>query len=159
MKNIVVLGIGNILLSDEGAGVRVVENLQRRYRLPGNVAAIDGGTMGLDLLPYLEGCDVLFIVDAARIDLQPGGIALRRLDDPLLFFRTRISPHQLGLSDVLAAAALTGDLPPEIHLLGIEPLSLATSLDLSEPVMSAIPAATDLLAHELARRGASCTPA
>ena len=62
--NVLVLGIGNILLSDEGAGIRAIEDLQKRYSIPQEVGVIDGGTMGLDLLPYLDNLSHLFIVDA-----------------------------------------------------------------------------------------------
>ena len=97
-----VLGLGNILLRDEGVGVRVVEALVERYVLPTEVEVVDGGTAGMDLLNTLAGCDHLLICDAVRISGQPGSVVkLADAQVPALF-QTRCSPHQLGLSDLLA---------------------------------------------------------
>jgi hydrogenase maturation protease len=150
---ILVLGVGNILLSDEGAGVRVVEELVRSQTLPCGVEAIDGGTMGLDLLPYLEGKSHLFIVDAVRSAAEPGTLLVEELADPPAYFRQKISPHQIGLAELLAVAALTGALPPSITLFGIVPLSLATGMELSAPVAAAVARAVPLLLERLADLG------
>jgi hydrogenase maturation protease len=148
--NILILGIGNILLADEGAGVRVVERLQALYLLPPEVEAVDGGTMGLDLLPYLEGRSHVLLIDAVKGGKDPGTVSRIELTDPPAFFRTRISPHQIGLSDVLAVAAMTGSLPPHMVLFGIEPARLDTGLDLSPEVAASINTLTDMVARELA---------
>ncbi len=136
--NILVLGVGNVLLSDEGAGVRVVEQLQRSYVFPPQVELIDGGTMGLDLLGYLDDKSHLFIVDAIVSTQPPGSVLIEKLLDPPAYFRQKISPHQIGLSELLAVAAMQDCLPPAITLFGIVPLDLSTGIGLSREVSGAV---------------------
>ncbi len=124
MQNLLVLGIGNILLSDEGAGVRAVQYLMEHYRIPPQLTLVDGGTMGLEILPYLEGKSHLFIVDAVASGQGAGHVSQKTLHDAGVFFRNKISPHQLGISEVLSAATLTDCLPATIVLFGIEPKTL-----------------------------------
>ncbi len=138
MANILVLGVGNVLLSDEGAGVRVVEQLQRSYVFPPQVELIDGGTMGLDLLGYLDDKSHLFIVDAIVSTQPPGSVLIEKLLDPPAYFRQKISPHQIGLSELLAVAAMQDCLPPAITLFGIVPLDLSTGIGLSREVSGAV---------------------
>ncbi len=145
MQNILVLGIGNILLSDEGAGVRAVEYLNAHYKIPPQLTLVDGGTMGLEILPYLEDKDCLIIVDAAALGKAPGYVSRDELIDAGVFFRNKISPHQLGLSEVLGAATLTGCLPGKIILLGIEPGKLDAGLEFSNEVGQAFPLLIDKL--------------
>lgn len=151
--NVLVLGIGNILLSDEGAGIRAIEDLRRRYIIPPEVDIVDGGTMGLDLLPYLDNRSHLFIVDAVKSEKPPGTPSRIHLVDPPAHFRTKISPHQLGLSELLAVASITDSLPDEIVLFGIEPEKLATSLEMSEAVKKNIGTLVDMVAAELEQLG------
>lgn len=153
--NVLVLGIGNILLSDEGAGIKAVEELQKRYCMPPEVDIVDGGTMGLDLLPYLDNRSHLFIIDAVKSEKPPGTTTRIPLDDPPAYFRTKISPHQLGLSELLAVASITDSLPAAIVLFGIEPEKLATSLELSAAVAKNIAALADMVAAELEQIGFS----
>lgn len=136
--NILVLGVGNVLLSDEGAGVRVVEQLQRSYVFPPQVELIDGGTMGLDLLGYLDDKSHLFIVDAIVSTQPPGSLLIEKLLDPPAYFRQKISPHQIGLSELLAVAAMQDCLPPAITLFGIVPLDLSTGIGMSREVSGAV---------------------
>ena len=147
------LGIGNMLLSDEGAGNKAVHELQNRYHFPPEVEVVDGGTMGLDLLPYLDDRTHVFILDAVNSGNAPGDTVRIELDDPPAFFRTKISPHQLGLSEVLAVAKLTNNLPPNIVLFGIEPKDLSTSLEMSPEVSKNIGTLTDMVIAELANLG------
>lgn len=148
-----VLGIGNLLLGDEGAGIRVVEELGARYAMPPEVEAIDGGTMGLELLPYLAGRRFLMIVDAVRTGAPPGTVVRLELAGSSGFFRERISPHQIGIAEVLSVAALTGDLPGRIVLIGVVPEELATGLALSSEIASKILVMADMVAAELAAAG------
>jgi hydrogenase maturation protease len=154
--NVLVLGLGNILLSDEGAGVQAVQELQRRYDCPDTVEFIDGGTMGLDLLPYLEGRSHVFIIDAVKTGSAPGTVI--RIDDPPAYFRSKTSPHQIGLADVLGIAAITGDLPRNITLFGIEPKQLTTGLDLSGEIASNLGRLIDMVAAELKEIGVDVQP-
>ncbi len=129
---VLVLGLGNILLSDEGAGIKAIEELSRRHDVSEAVDIIDGGTMGLELLPYFEGRSHVLIVDAVKTGKPPGTIV--RIDDPPAYFSAKTSPHQIGLSDVMGTAAILGHLPQHIVLFGIEPKRLSTNLDLSAEV-------------------------
>ncbi len=145
--NVLILGLGNILLSDEGVGVKVVEELQRRFDFPDAVEIIDGGTMGMELLPYFDERSHVFIIDAVKTDNHPGTIV--KIDDPPAFFSTKISPHQIGLADVLGAAAITDNLPDNIILLGIEPKEMSTGLDLSPEVAQNLNLLVDMVIAEL----------
>ncbi|MDG4595715.1 MAG: HyaD/HybD family hydrogenase maturation endopeptidase [Candidatus Contendobacter sp.] len=151
---IVVLGLGNILLRDEGVGVRVVEALVERYTLPAEVEVVDGGTAGMDLLNVLAGCDHLLICDAARTGAPPASLVkLAAAEVPALFL-TRFSPHQLGLADVLATLVLTEEAPGSITLIGIVPADLELGIELSPEVAAMVGQAVECLATEL--RGLGC---
>ena len=131
-----VLGVGNILVSDEGIGVRVIEHIAAKYILPDSVMLLDGGTLGLDLLYYMEGTENLLIIDAVETGHEPGFI-LRMEDEQVPAFMTlKMSPHQVGVPDMLFAAKLKGIAPQRLVLLGIQPELLEIGLDLS-PTISA----------------------
>jgi len=145
--NVLVLGLGNILLSDEGAGVKAVEELQRRYDCSDAVEIIDGGTMGLELLPYFEERSHILIVDAVKTGKKPGSIV--RIDDPPAYFSSKTSPHQIGLADVMGVAVITNKLPRNITLFGIEPKQLSTGLSLSTEVEQNLSRLVDMVVAEL----------
>ena len=145
--NVLVLGIGNILLSDEGAGVRAVEELRNRYDCPDTVEIVDGGTVGFELLPYFEDRSHILILDAVNTGNKPGTIV--RIDDPPAFLQRKISPHQIGLADVLGLALITDSMPQNITLFGIEPKELSTGLDLSTEVARNLSQLVDMVVAEL----------
>lgn len=147
---IVVLGVGNILLSDEGIGVYAVEILERDYALPPQVEVIDGGTSGMDCLDRLAEVDLLLIADCMRSpDTTPATIT--RLDGPQLdqWFKTKISPHQVGLSDVLATLNFHAIAPKKIVLIGVQPQSMATAMALTPPLQAVLPDVVQALVQEL----------
>ena len=155
---VIVLGLGNILLRDEGVGVRVVEALARQCVLPADVEVVDGGTVGMDLLDTLAGCDHLLICDAVKIGAPPGSV-VKLVDGQVpALFQTRYSPHQLGLSEVLATLTLTDEAPAAVTLIGIVPADLELGIDLSPPVAAAIQPALEQLAATLAELGLPLTP-
>lgn len=158
MKQILVLGVGNVLLSDEGLGIHALEQLQQRYRLPAQVEVIDGGTSGMDLLDQLAGRACVVLVDAVNTGAAPGSVV--RLDGATLpaFFRSKVSPHQLGLCDLLAILELRGEAPAELILHGMVPVSLGTRLGLSPEVSARMPAFVEGVADELRRLGARLEP-
>lgn len=151
---ILVLGIGNILLQDEGIGVHVVERLQARWILPEQVSVLDGGTSGMTLLDDIAACEHLLIVDCARLDGPPGTIHEFQGNAVPAFFQQRISPHQIGLSDLLAAAALIDALPAHLTLIAIEPESIELGLTMSATGERACEAALALLLGRLQQWGA-----
>lgn len=138
MAAILILGLGNTIMSDDGVGPKVVERMRENCESLENVMLLDGGTLGLDLLPYLEGVERLIIVDAVETG-QPAGTLVRLAgDDVPLALETKLSPHQMGLKDLLAVARLTGHLPSEIILIGVQPLLLEMGTELSPPVAEAL---------------------
>jgi len=153
--DILVLGIGNVLLTDEGVGVRALKELERRYIYPENVELLDGGTAGIELLRHIRNRDYLIIIDAMKWNQKPGTVGRVEGDDVPAAFRTRISPHQLGLSDLLAAAMLTDELPKNLVLFGVEPESLDIGLDLTDTVEASLEKLTGAIIDEL--RSIDCT--
>ena len=130
---IVVLGLGNSLLSDDGAGIHALCLLERTGELPPGVRLIDGGTVGPDLLPPVAGCDALLVLDAVDVGGQPGDVA--RLD--LEGGAGRPGPrtiHEVGLETLLQDLALLGEFPRRAVLFGIQPASLSPGTGLSPPV-------------------------
>lgn len=154
---IVVLGVGNILLSDEGIGVRTVEKLMRDYVLPPEVEVIDGGTSAMEMLEDLGHADHLIIVDAVRSGKPPATIVRMAGDEVPVFFRTKLSPHQVGLSDVLATLVLMGEQPGSTTVIGIEPESLALGMELTPVVARQLPQVVGLVKSELNQLGMTLT--
>ncbi|TLN03398.1 hydrogenase maturation protease, partial [bacterium] len=112
-----VLGIGNLIMTDDGVGVRVVQRLAEGYEFPPEVTVMDGGTLGLDLLSHLEGVDRLLIIDAMETGGPPGTIVRMSGEEIPIAFESKLSPHQMGLKDLLAVSLLRGVTPPEMVLL------------------------------------------
>lgn len=154
--NVLVLGLGNILLSDEGVGVRAVEALGHSFDCSDSVELVDGGTMGFDLLPYIEDRSHIIILDALKPGNAPGTIL--RIDEPPAYFRSKTSPHQTGLSDVLGIVVMTGDLPKHITLLGIEAKQISTGLTLSPEVADNLGRLVDMVVAELKNIGVDVRP-
>ena len=153
MAKYVVLGIGNILLTDEGVGVRVIEALEQQYRLPPEVEVIDGGTCGMEMLEQLEDLDGLVVVDCVRCSQPPATSVLLKGDDVPVFFRTKLSPHQVSLSDVLASLEFTGRAPKSIAIVGMQPVSMSLGMELSPEVAAKIPELVAMTLAELAALG------
>jgi hydrogenase maturation protease len=151
----VVLGLGNILLGDEGVGVHVVEELRRSGGLPG-VELVDGGTAGYSLLPFFDDAGLVVVVDAAADGAPAGTVALTR---PAFSeaFPPVLAPHDFGLKNILDALALTG-VRPEIVLLTVSVAEAdRASLELSPPVAAAVPDAAEQIRRLLTRPAESST--
>lgn len=148
------LGLGNILLSDEGVGVKVVQRLLEQYDFPEGVRVMDGGTLGLDLLPYVEDASRLLVVDAVQARRPPGTL-VRMVggEIPVFLDASKVSPHQEGLQDLLAVAVLKGYLPDEVVFWGVQIESLGVGLDLSDAVAGKMDALVGKVLAELARWG------
>ncbi|NTU78463.1 MAG: HyaD/HybD family hydrogenase maturation endopeptidase [Chloroflexales bacterium] len=158
MPEILVLGLGNIILRDEGLGVRACERLLERYTLAEGVEALDGGTLGLHLLPYLDGVRDLLIIDAVRADEPPGALVRLEGDAIPAALAHKMSMHQFGLSELLAVGSLQGTLPQRIVLWGMVPTVMEPGLDLTEPVAASLEALVDAVAAELAAWGVPPVP-
>jgi hydrogenase maturation protease len=147
-----VVGIGNVLLRDEGVGVAVVRSLEADdgNRLPAGTRLVDGGTLGLDLLPLIETGDPLVLVDAVDLDAEPGSVHVLRGPQLETALGGHVSPHQVGVADLIAAARLLGRLPDRVSLVGIQPQAIAIGLELTDVVARAVPVAAELTRRELA---------
>ncbi len=156
--SVVVIGLGNVLLSDEGLGVRAVELLEQRYHLPESVELIDGGTSAMDLLNPLSNNEQVIIADSVKTGAPP--CTLVRLADEAVpkFFQTKISPHQIGLSDLLALLTVQGQAPKRITIIGMVPESLKTHIGLTDGVSAKMDEMVELLADELRSLGIEVKP-
>lgn len=129
-----VIGMGNILLRDEGVGVHAVEALKKKYEFPEEVRLLDGGTLGLDLLHLIEGMDGVLFVDAVDLKRDPGTIAVIEGKGLPSLLEPKLSLHHVGLSDLLFASSFLGTRPAEIVLVGIQPETLEIGLELSKTI-------------------------
>ena len=154
-----ILGVGNLLMSDEGVGVHVIQRLVGAYQFPKEVQVLDGGTLGMDLLYYLEGVENLLLIDAVEARKEPGSLIRLEGEDVPAFMAIKISPHQLGVPDMLAAAKLKGNCYPErIVLWGVQPELMEIGLDLSPKVESRVDTIIDNVLGQLQAWGHTLTP-
>jgi hydrogenase maturation protease len=133
--SILVLGVGNVLLTDEGIGVRTVETLLEEYRFSDNVEVVDGGTAGMELVEIIANQDHVILIDAVNTGADVGTVVTLEDEEVPALFRSRISPHQLGISDLLGVMALTGETPKNFTLFGVVPFSMATGVELSPEML------------------------
>jgi hydrogenase maturation protease len=160
MANVLVLGIGNLLWADEGFGVRCAETLAAEYNLPDDVLVMDGGTQGLYLLPYVQAAKRLIVFDAVDYGLPPGTMNIVEGDQvPRFMGAKKMSLHQTGFQEVIAAAALTEQLPEAMMLIGVQPVELEDyGGSLRDEVKARIPAAIAVAVNRLREWGFEATP-
>ncbi|HET8723614.1 MAG TPA: HyaD/HybD family hydrogenase maturation endopeptidase [Anaeromyxobacteraceae bacterium] len=154
MARVVVLGIGNVLNSDDGLGPFVARTVQASFDLDGDVEVMDAGTPGMDLLSLLHGAEAAVFVDAVRDSGAPGDV--RRYDrENLLQASTRaaMSPHEPGLREALLSLQFRGGGPADVCLWGAIPENLELGTELSAPVRQAIPRLVEGVLAELRRLG------
>lgn len=154
-RRIVVLGVGNLLWADEGFGVRCVEALGAGWELPPDVEVMDGGTLGLALVPELLDASHVLLFDAVAHRGEPGSLIVARDDEiPALMGGNKMSLHQVGMNDILASLELLGHKPECFTVVGIKPVQLADyGGSLTEPVRAQVPVALQLGIEELRRWG------
>jgi hydrogenase maturation protease len=155
---VLVLGLGNVLLGDDGLGAAAIARVERDYRIPPHVRLEDGGTLGLALLDLLADSDHVILVDAVRTDAPPG--ALVRLDgaDVADAVRDRLSPHQVGVADLLDAARLIDCYPSTVTLLGLVPETIDLAVVRSRAVDSGIDQLVRAIVGEVRRLGYGMLP-
>ena len=153
---IALIGVGNILLRDEGAGVHVINAIKKRYTFSPEVEIVDGGTMGLDLLPIIEGKDKVLIIDAVDFGKEPGYIGIIENDAIPFVLNTKLSVHHINLSDVLFALKLIGRFPSEICLIGIQPQSIDVGLNMTDGINDKIDKLIEEALIRLKRWGVLC---
>jgi hydrogenase maturation protease len=148
--SLLVLGLGNLLCGDDGLGSAAVARLDRDWEPPDGALVLDGGTLGLALLPYVEdACDVI-LVDAIRADAPPGSLVLLSGDDVAPAVRHRLSPHQIGVADLLDGARLHDRYPRRLVLVGLVPATIALGIERSPAVENSLP---ELVARVVAEAG------
>lgn len=153
-KKIGIVGIGNILLEDEGFGVHTVQYLMDNYEFPENVELQDAGTAGIYMAPFLETCDPIFAIDVVDIEGEPGSYHHFTLDDVKAGrFSTRMSPHQLGMLEILEVCKLRDAAPEHVEFFTIIPYSLGEVLTLSEVAQSRLEDVAVMILDKLAELG------
>ena len=154
MVNTLVLGVGNVLLADEGAGVHAMRYLQDHYDLP-NTTYLDAGTLSFTLAADIAEADNLIVFDAAQIDSEPGAVRVFQDEEVDNFLKSgRCSVHEVGFADLMDIARLEGHLPQRYALIGIQPEKLGWGDAPSETVRRSMPRAAGnaaALIHRWAR--------
>lgn len=128
---ICVIGVGNILMQDEGIGPKVADILKKNYTFEPDIEIIDGGTLGLDLLPYLEKYKKILLIDVVDFGKEPGFIKILRGEEIPPYLKTKLSVHHVGVQDLLEVARLMGYMPEDLVLVGIQPEIIDLGLDLT----------------------------
>ncbi|MDM8568313.1 HyaD/HybD family hydrogenase maturation endopeptidase [Thiotrichales bacterium HSG1] len=149
MNDLLILGVGNLLLTDEGIGVHAVNDLLQKYHIPDGIEVVDGGTAGMELLTFIARARQVIILDAIKTGQKAGTIICLEDEQVPVFFRTKLSPHQLGLSDILAAVKLTGEQPEKVTIFGIEPHKIELGMELSDIVAVQLDSFIDLIVKKV----------
>jgi hydrogenase maturation protease len=152
-KRITILGIGNLLFSDEGIGIHAIQKLKERYEFPDNVILEDGGTLGLALLGVLSDADFLIVIDAIKNRGEPGSFYRIEGDEIPKRIRAKNSLHQVDFLETLAACKLIGKVPHTI-ILGVEPEDIDTfGIELTPKISGKLDALIGMVLNELDRVG------
>jgi hydrogenase maturation protease len=149
MKSTLILGIGNILLRDEGIGVRVVEAM-RTLNLADEVELLDGGTSGCDLVEVLADRPKVIVIDAADLEGPPGTVCRFSGDDLIARCEGTISLHEIGLAETLLMTRQLGCPPGEVVIFGVKPADLSVGLELSPALAKRVDDIIRLVTDELA---------
>jgi hydrogenase maturation protease len=158
MPRCVVMGLGNMLMTDDGLGLAALERLRAGWALPDDVELVDGGTWGMQLLPTIESTDRLLLIDAINLGAEPGTTIVLRNEEIPRYFAVKLSPHQIDLRETLAVAELRGTLPREVVAVGLQPAVVEMGTALSPTLAARMDALMDAVAGELARWGIACGP-
>lgn len=158
-KRILILGVGNILYTDEGFGVRVAEELEQKYEFSDNVTVLDGGTLGLRLMGPIMESDYLIIVDIVLNEGTPGDLFRLLGEDLNKACAFKNSMHQTDLLDTLAQCSLVGTVPDDVVLYGVEPVNYKDmSAALSPELEAKLPDVMDAVLEEVKKAGGSYAP-
>lgn len=150
---LLVLGLGNILCTDDGVGVVALHQLRRAYRMAPGVVAVDGGTLGLSLLPLVERAERVILIDAVTDDAPPGSPVRIDGDEVAPAVYARLSPHQVGVADLLGGAAFLGRYPVEVVIVGVVPASTDLGFERTPAVAASLPGLVARVVAELTAHG------
>jgi hydrogenase maturation protease len=151
MKHILIVGLGNLLLRDDGIGIRVLDELERLGPLPPGVQLIHGETGGLSLLPMLDDASAIIFIDAADFGGDAGEIQVFRGDRILTERSGALSAHDVGLKDVVSLLSLGSSPMPELVVVGIQPAEIEVGLEVSAAVSQSVPRAIAIIHDEVER--------
>ncbi|HSQ64715.1 MAG TPA: HyaD/HybD family hydrogenase maturation endopeptidase [Polyangiaceae bacterium] len=151
--SLLVLGLGNPLCGDDGAGVAAVSRLRERYLPPPGVLVLDGGTLGLSLLPYLREARAVILVDAVAAQEPAGTLVRLQGDDVARAAAHRLSVHQIGVADLLDGARLLGGYPEVLVLVGVVPAHTELSIERSPAVQARVDDLVQAVVDEAGRMG------
>ncbi|MFC1824924.1 HyaD/HybD family hydrogenase maturation endopeptidase [Thermodesulfobacteriota bacterium] len=156
--HIMILGIGNLLFSDEGFGIHMVRALNERYDFAPNVTVMDGGVLGMSLLGYMSEADHLIVVDAVRNGGQPGALYRFEGDEIPARVRAKNSLHQVDFLEALTLCQALDKVPKAV-ILGVEPADIETlSVELTAATGEKIDEMIDMILKELDRLGGTYHP-
>ena len=155
---LLILGLGNVLLGDDGLGVAAVDELERNYAIPPQVRVADGGTLGLALLGLFAESEHVILVDAVRADAAAGTFVRIDGEDVAPAVRERLSPHQVGVADLLDAARLIDSFPKSVTLLGLVPERMDLSIERSAPVEAGLDGLVEAIVREARGLGYELSP-
>lgn len=156
---VLIFGAGNLLFTDEGFGVHFIRYLQTHFSFPPEVELYDGGTLGIMVSHMLEEAEQVFLIDVIEAKGEPGSILRYDKDDFMLNrIPVKMSPHQIGIQEVLTISELRGRCPEKITLYGIIPASYETSDTLSPALAAQMPLLAEMLIEELNASGIVVKP-
>ncbi len=154
---VVIIGVGSILMTDDGFGVRVIQALEQRFEFPENVLLVDGGVMGFNLLGVLSEADFVIAVDAVKKNGRPGQIYRLAGEEIPERMRAKTSLHQVDFTETLAMCQVLGRMP-ETVIIGVEPLDVETlGVELTPETAAKVEPAAEMVLEELERLGVPCS--
>lgn len=148
-SEVTILGVGNVILRDEGFGVRVVEYLDAHYAFPDNVQLVDGGTLGIELTQYITGTNKLLVIDSINGGAEPGTMFCFHNDHVMEHFQDKLSAHEVGIQDVLGLLTVTGHKIPEVIVIGAQPFDLEAGVELSAGMQKLLPQVVETALEKL----------
>mgnify|MGYP000090040325 FL=1 len=147
--DVTILGVGNVILTDEGFGVRAAEYLDHHYTFPDNVQIVDGGTLGIELTQYVTGTNKLLVIDSINGGAEPGTVFRFHNDAIMEHFQDKLSAHEVGIQDVLALLTVTGHKIPEVIVIGAQPFDLEAGVGLSDGMQALLPQIVEQILKDL----------
>ncbi|HBI16456.1 MAG TPA: hydrogenase maturation endopeptidase [Desulfobulbaceae bacterium] len=159
-KKIGILGLGNLLLADEGFGVHFINYLTERYEIPEHVAVLDGGTAGIMMAPFMEDADILYVIDTVDLRDKPAGTIHHFSDQDIQAgnFQARMSPHQMGLLEILDLCRLRETAPQKTEMITVVPEDLSVSIGLTPKLSASLPEVMAILVKALAEHDTVLRP-
>ena len=151
-----VIGLGNPLMGDDGAGLAALARLRDDWVLPEGVELVDGGTWGMNLLPIIEGCPCVLLLDAIDAGSPPGTLTVLERAEIPRYFQLKLSPHQIDLREVLGLAELRGKLPARLIAIGVQPERIEMGITLSPSVARGVDKIAHAAVDALALAGFAC---